>query len=333
MSAVSRAAADSEPIAVVEDLSFSYSKINALEGVSLRIDEGATGLLGPNGAGKTTLIHLLLGLLEPSRGRIRLFGRESNGAASAEENRAQIGYMAEADSTVPGMTGVEMVAYLARLSGLPARDAMSRAHEALYYVGLGEARYRPVAEYSTGMRQRIKLAQALVHGPRLVILDEPTNGLDPLGREEMLGLILDLWKNKGLSVLLSSHLLPDVETTCGSVLMLDRGRLVKTQRLDIRSSSPTAGSTAAESQVLEIRVKDRPEALESRLKERGVQVRRGRDGAVLAALSESAGTRIVFEEAQREGLQIRYLMPVRESLEDIFVGALGESGAAPIERN
>ena len=328
MSSAPPSSANAEPIAAVDDLSFSYSSVNALEGVSLRIEEGATGLLGPNGAGKTTLIHLLLGLLNPSRGRIRLFGRDGNDAASRAELRAEIGYMAESDSIVPGMTGVEMVAYLARLSGLPARDAMSRAHEALYYVGLGEARYRAVAEYSTGMRQRIKLAQALVHGPRLVILDEPTNGLDPHGREEMLGLILDLWQNKGLSVLLSSHLLPDVESTCSNVLMLDHGRLVATKKLETASTSGSGVAQGPESSSLEIRVKDRSEVLAQSLQDRGIEVRRGRDGAIFAGLPESAGTRIVFELAHRDGVQIRYLMPVRASLEEIFVKALGDAGSS-----
>jgi ABC-2 type transport system ATP-binding protein len=311
-------------IAEVTGLSFSYGSLTALSGVNLRIEPGATGLLGPNGAGKTTLIHVLLGLLRPTLGRVRLFGREQAGAARAE-TRTEVGYMPESESLIPGMTGVEMVSYLARLSGLPAADAMARAHEALYYVGLGEARYRAVADYSTGMRQRIKLAQALAHGPRLVILDEPTNGLDPHGREEILGLIVDLWKNKGLSVLLSSHVLPDVEATCRSVLVLDKGRLVATrQLLDASVPEPSAGET----RTFEVRVKDRPEVLSRRLQERGITVRSGREGVLFVGLPSGAGTAVLFEEARREGLQLRHLVPVRASLEDIFVEAVGEGASA-----
>jgi ABC-2 type transport system ATP-binding protein len=218
------------------------------------------------------------------------------------------------------MTGVEMVAYLARLSGLPPREAMARAHEALYYVGLGEARYRPAAEYSTGMRQRLKLAQALVHGPRLVILDEPTNGMDPHGREEMLGLINDLWRSKGLSVLLSSHVLPDVEATCGSVLVLDRGRLAATRELADRSAPAPAGAA----RTVEVRVKDGPDRLAARLGVRGLEVKRRRDGTLFVTLPPEAGTRPLFEAARDEGLQLRHLVPVRATLEDLFVEAVSE---------
>jgi ABC-2 type transport system ATP-binding protein len=311
-------------IVAVEGVSFAYGSLRALEQVTLSIGSGATGLLGPNGAGKTTLIHLLLGLMAPTSGHIRLFGREQATGSAGHEGRQQIGYMPENDALVPGMSGVEMVAYLARLSGLPAREAIARAHEALYYVGLGEARYRPASEFSTGMRQRLKLAQALVHGPRLVILDEPTNGLDPLGRDEMLALIRDLWQNKGLSVLLSSHLLPDVEATCRSVIVLDRGRVVTERQLE----APAA--PAAADALLEVRVKDRPQTLAERLRAGGATVRAGRAGALLVELPPGGSTRDVFEAARSEGLQIRRLMPVRASLEDIFVEAVQDAAARDV---
>src|SRR4029079_8109905 len=184
---------------------------------------GSVGLLGPNGAGKSTLLKSLLGFVTPVEGTLRVLGL---GVATRPlEIRSRIGYMPESDGHVPGMNAVTFVAYCGELAGLPKADAMQRAHEVLFYTGLGEARYRNVETYSTGMKQRIKLAQALVHDPDLLFLDEPTNGMDPKGRDEMLDLIRDLARNKGVNVIVSSHLLPDVEYTCGHVVVLDKGRV------------------------------------------------------------------------------------------------------------
>ena len=185
---------------------------------------GAAGLLGPNGAGKSTLLKALLGFIQPTRGSMRVLNLDV--AHHPLEIRARLGYMPESDAHIPGMNAVTFVSYCAQLAGLSQTDAMQRAHEVLYYVGLGEARYRNLDTYSTGMRQRIKLAQALVHDPDLLFLDEPTNGMDPKGREEMLELIRDLAHNKGVNVILSSHLLPDVEATCDRVVVLHRGAVV-----------------------------------------------------------------------------------------------------------
>ena len=206
---------------ILDHVSVSYGRQAALRDVSAVFPSGAVGLLGPNGAGKSTMLKSLLGFITPTSGRLQVLGLDV--AHRAMEIRARLGYMPESDGHVPGMNAVTFVAYCGQLAGLPVSDAMQRAHEVLFYVGLGEARYRNVETYSTGMKQRIKLAQALVHDPDLLFLDEPTNGMDPKGREEMLDLIRDLAHNKGVSLILSSHLLPDVEYTCDHVVVLDRG--------------------------------------------------------------------------------------------------------------
>src|SRR5690349_18589505 len=213
-----------------EQLSVRYGKNVALNDVTAIFPPGAVGLLGPNGAGKSTLLKSLLGFLVPEKGSMKVLGLDVK--SSALEIRERIGYMPESDSHIPGMNAVTFVAYCGQLSGLPAVDAMQRSHEVLYYVGLGEARYRNVDTYSTGMKQRIKLAQALVHDPDLLFLDEPTNGMDPKGREEMLALIADIARNKGLNVILSSHLLPDVEYACEHVIVLDKGAVATQGRIE-----------------------------------------------------------------------------------------------------
>src|SRR6187455_3744614 len=214
----------SGPVVEADHLSVRYGKNFALKDVTAVFPPGAVGLLGPNGAGKSTLLKSLLGFLVPEKGSMKVLGLDV--ASSPLEIRERIGYMPESDSHIPGMNAVTFVAYCGQLSGLPAVDAMQRAHEVLYYVGLGEARYRNVETYSTGMKQRIKLAQALVHDPDLLFLDEPTNGMDPKGRDEMLELIRDLGHNKGVNLILCSHLLPDVEYCCERVVVMDKARIV-----------------------------------------------------------------------------------------------------------
>ena len=183
-----------DPVVQIEHLSVVYGKQPALRDVTAVFPGGAVGLLGPNGSGKSTLLKALLGFVKPTEGRMSVLGLDV--AASPSEIRARLGYMPEVDAHIPGMNAVSFVAYCGQLAGLPRVDAMQRGHEVLQYVGLGEARYRNVETYSTGMKQRIKLAQALVHDPDLLFLDEPTNGMDPKGREEMLELIRDLATTK-----------------------------------------------------------------------------------------------------------------------------------------
>ena len=229
----------------LDKVSVKYGAQWALRDVTATFPGGAVGLLGPNGAGKSTMIKALLGLVPPDRGEMKVLDLDVR--TSPLEIRARIGYMPETDAHIPGMNAVSYVAYCGELSGLPRADAMQRAHEVLYYVGLGEARYRNVETYSTGMKQRIKLAQALVHDPDLLFLDEPTNGMDPKGREEMLELIRDIAVNKGLNLILSSHLLPDVEYACAHVIVMDKGA--------VATQGPIAGLKGHGGRVFELRVK------------------------------------------------------------------------------
>src|SRR5476651_1892736 len=204
-------------VVTLDHVTVTYGTNRALRDVTTSFAAGAVGLLGPNGAGKSTMIKALLGFIVPERGRMRVLGLDV--AESPLQIRARVGYMPENDAHIPGMNAVSFVAYCGELAGLPRGDAMQRAHEVLFYCGLGEARYRNVETYSTGMKQRIKLAQALVHDPDLLFLDEPTNGMDPKGRDEMLELVRDLAHNKGVNLILCSHLLPDVEFTCDHVVV------------------------------------------------------------------------------------------------------------------
>src|SRR3954467_6559380 len=208
---------EAAPVVTLDGVTVAYGSNAALRDVTTTFAAGAVGLLGPNGAGKSTMIKTLLGFLVPERGRMRVLGLDV--AASPLEIRARVGYMPENDAHIPGMNAVSFVAYCGELAGLPRVDAMQRAHEVLFYVGLGEARYRTVETYSTGMKQRLKLAQALVHDPDLLLLDEPTNGMDPKGREEMLALVYDLGHRKSINLIVSSHLLPDVEYACDEVVV------------------------------------------------------------------------------------------------------------------
>jgi ABC-2 type transport system ATP-binding protein len=195
----------------------------------VRIEAGITGLVGANGAGKSTLVKLLLGLIEPTAGSARVMGHDI--VTAREAIRGLVGYMPEHDCLPPDISAAEFVAWLARVSGLPNAAARERAAEVLRHVGLFEERYRPMGGYSTGMAQRVKLAQALVHDPRLLILDEPTNGLDPAGRDEMLGLIQRTGREFGMSVLVSSHLLGELERICDGVVVLDEGKLLRADGL------------------------------------------------------------------------------------------------------
>ncbi|HUK32424.1 MAG TPA: ABC transporter ATP-binding protein, partial [Vicinamibacterales bacterium] len=202
-------------------MSVSYGARQALSHVTATFPRGATGLLGANGAGKSTLIRAILGLITPYEGRIDVLGLSA--VDSALDIRTRIGYVPESDAYIPGLNAVASVAYCGELAGLFRADALQRAHDVLSFVGLDEARYRDVDAFSMRMKQKLKLAQALVHDPELLLVDEPTNGLDPKGRDELLALITDLGHGHGLSVIFSSHLLPDVERTCDAVVVLNAG--------------------------------------------------------------------------------------------------------------
>ncbi len=207
----------------LESISRRFGSQEALRDVTLRLEHGRIGLLGPNGAGKSTLLKVLLGLLPPSTGTGRVLGLDLH--MDGTELRRVIGYMPEADALVPGMAGASFVALAGQLYGMPRKQALRRAHEVLTYLDLEDARYRRLEEYSTGMKQRLKLAQALVHDPPALLLDEPTSGMDPAGREGMLNLLLCLGRDHGKAILLSTHLLGDIEKVCESVVILHEGRV------------------------------------------------------------------------------------------------------------
>src|SRR3981189_1281326 len=237
--------AETDSVATLEHVTVTYGRSEALRDVTTTFVSGAVGLLGPNGAGKSTMIKACAGCCGRSQGRMGVLGLGV--ATSPVDIRARIGYMPENDAHIPGVNAVSFVAYCGELAGLPRTDAMQRAHEVLFYVGLGEARYRNVETYSTGMKQRIKLAQALVHAPDLLFLDEPTNAMDQKGRDEMLELVRDLAHNKGVNLILSSHLLPDVEYTCDNVVVMDKGK--------IAASGPISALKQPRGRVYELRVK------------------------------------------------------------------------------
>ena len=302
------------PIAVLERVGVRYGKQWALSGVSASFSEGAVGLLGPNGAGKSTMLKALLGLIKPDNGRITVLDLDV--AVSPLEIRARVGYMPENDAQIPGMSAVAFVAYCGELSGLPAADAMQRAHEVLYYVGLGEARYRNVETYSTGMKQRIKLAQALVHDPDLLLLDEPTNGMDPKGRDEMLALVRDIAHNKHISLILSSHVMPDVESVCDAVVVMNRGEVVM--------QGPIASLKKPAGHIFEVRVKGNREAFVERLRSHAYECRETDADMFRVLMPPGAGADQLFSSAAAVGAQVRHLKPSVPTLEDVFAEAVGE---------
>jgi ABC-2 type transport system ATP-binding protein len=311
--------AQTDTVVHLDAVTVIYGNNRALRNVSARFAQGAVGLLGPNGAGKSTMLKALLGFVKPDQGRMSVLGLDV--ASRPLEIRSRLGYMPESDAHIPGMNAVSFVAYCGELAGLPAVDAMQRAHEVLYYVGLGEARYRNVETYSTGMKQRIKLAQALVHDPDLLFLDEPTNGMDPKGRDEMLELVRDLGHNKNVSLILSSHLLPDVEYTCDHVIVMDKGQ--------IAAQGPIEELKGPAGRVFELRIKGNLPAFIELLHEAGMECH-GTDQDVMRVFVPHAsdGTvrdqRAIFDLAARHGVQVRHLRPSIPTLEDVFAKALGE---------
>src|SRR5581483_2534718 len=214
----------SSPVIQTKALTKLFGTQRALDGIDLTVSRGAIGLLGPNGAGKSTFMKCLLQLLPISSGSAQLLGREVG--TEGRDIRKRVGYSPEQNCHIPGMVGCEYVTYCAQLSGLPFQAARQRAHEMLDFVGMGQERYRKIDTYSTGMKQRLKLAQAIVHDPEVVFLDEPTNGLDPKGQEQILGLVSDLWRKYNITVILSSHLLHDVERICEQIIIIARGRVL-----------------------------------------------------------------------------------------------------------
>jgi ABC-2 type transport system ATP-binding protein len=301
----------------IQNISVQLGKQRALNDVSMRFEGGSIGLLGPKGAGKTTLLRALLGFLQPHSGGGAVLGRDIRKDQLAL--RQKVGYMPENDCHIPGMTAVSFVAYAGQLSGMTPKDAMQRAHEILYYVGLGEARYRRIETYSLGMKQRIKLAQALVHDPEMIFLDEPTNGLDPKGRVEMLDLIREISRSKGIHVLLSSHLLPDVEWVCTHTVVIDKGRVLACGKIeDLKGGAES---------VFECRIKGERQAYVQVLTAAGCRCTDADDGMFRISAPDSQGSRLLLESARAAGVQIRHLVPLKQSLEDVFLQLIGGPNA------
>jgi ABC-2 type transport system ATP-binding protein len=298
----------------LQNVRVRYGRRIALDGVTLAFESGALGLLGPNGAGKSTLLRVVLGFVRADAGEVTVLGAPPDADATALRHR--IGFAPEDDALLPGLSGVASTALCAELSGLPRHDALQRAHDMLHYVGLGEVRYRRVETYSQGMRQRLRLAQAIVHDPELVILDEPTNGLDPRGRQEMLELIADLVR-KNVHLVLSSHLLPDVEAVCDQIAMLDSGRLVRAGRL--------ADLLGRGQRDYEVRVKGDSAAFVARLGAAGANCEPLPQDLWRVALPQPGSTPL-FVAAVAAGCQIRQIMPARTRLADVFATAVKGAG-------
>ncbi len=291
-------------------LAKDYGQVHALGPLSLEIPAGSLALVGPNGAGKTTFLRLLMGLLVPTEGTARVLDHDV--LSESLRIREKVGYMPEHDCLIPEMTGVGFVAFMGRLSGLPAAVALSRAHDVLQFVGLREERYRRISEYSLGMRQRVKLAQAIVHDPPLCLLDEPTAGLDPMGRVEMLQLLRALALQTGKTVVLSTHLLEDVEGICENLLVLDGGRAVVHGPL--RQLLSLGDSTLA------LRIKGDHARFLAGLAARGVTAELV--GEEYRLPRPEGGERVIFEVAQETRTQIRYLGRSVQSLEELFLNSV-----------
>jgi ABC-2 type transport system ATP-binding protein len=300
----------------LDRLAKHYGPIVALAEVTTRVEGNVIGLLGPNGAGKSTLLKCLLGLL-PYRGRARVLGLDA--ATQGAEIRDRVGYMPEQEAFLSGMSAVEQCTYAAELSGLPRTEAMQRAHAALYYAGLEEKRYQPIDGYSTGMKQRVKLAQALVHDPALLFLDEPTNGLDPRSRDEMLELIVELPVRRNCAIVLSTHLLPDVERVCDHAVIMHRGQLRFVGTID-----ELRGARGRDSELV-VEVKAEAGRLADALTAAGATCRVTSPLALWVNLPPHATSRMVFEAARDTGLQIRALGVQRESVEAAFLRVIGEA--------
>ncbi len=301
----------------IENLKVRLGKREILHGISCRLGasgEGkAIGLLGPNGAGKSTLILTLLGFYKPSEGQARILGLDC--MRQSKKVRSRIGYMPETDAFIADMSAVTSLRLMAELSGLPAKTALEKSHEALFHVGLGEARYRELRTYSLGMKQMAKLAQAIVHGPELLILDEPTNGLDPAARRRMLRLIKEMKEEQKMNVILCSHLLGDVEQVCDEVVIMNDGRIVRECNLEAERLS--------NKRFVELEIIGEDSGLRPALPEigaEGVSEGGGRWRIILPPGSEIDS---LWSLLAQQKLLVRKLTPRRDTLEEIFLKAVG----------
>jgi ABC-2 type transport system ATP-binding protein len=300
------------PVIDLHGLSVSFGRRPILKNLRGDLRGKAIGLLGPNGAGKTTLIHTLLGFHEPTGGTAQIFGHDI--AHDARSIKSLIGYMPERDSFIAGMSAVHFVRLMGELSGLPGEAALERAHEALFYVGLGEARYRRLETYSLGMKQLAKLAQAIVHGPKLIFLDEPTNGLDPPARLRMIKLIREIRDSGQAHIVLSSHLLLDVEECCDEILILRDGQIAVYCNLEEERKSNR--------KFLMLETRGDQEKFVQALSKLGCEYALSGGNRMKIVLQEGIEVRDLYRLAEQEQMQIRRLSYKRDSLEDIFLKAM-----------
>lgn len=300
------------PILEIESVCKRYGKVQVLHDVSLTLPSGVVGLLGPNGSGKSTLIKSMLGLVSIDRGRGKVLGLDWPSQVRAL--RDQVGYLPEDDCYIQGLQGIESIQLMARLSGLRKREALRRSHEVADYCDLGQERYRKVETYSTGMRQKLKFAQALVHDPRWVILDEPTTGLDPVQREQFLDRINTLAKDKGKSILLSTHILHDVVQTCDRVVILVGGRIRLDDSLE-RLQRPSKEG-------LHVNVVAGAQRLADKLLARGIETQVLTDGELLVSGSSDALGREIWLASVESDVVVQRLDRAKNSLEQAFLEAV-----------
>jgi ABC-2 type transport system ATP-binding protein len=304
------------PLIELARLAKRYGPITALADVDATVDGRIIGLLGPNGAGKSTLLKCLLGLI-PHDGSAKVLGLSA--ATHGSEIRDRVGYMPEQEAFLAGMSAIELCTYAGELSGLPRTEAMQRAHSALYYAGLEEKRYQAIEGYSTGMKQRVKLAQALVHDPEILFLDEPTNGLDPRSRDDMLELIAELPERRGCAIVLSTHLLPDVERVCDHAMIMHHGKLRFVGTID-----DLRGARGVDSE-LAVEVKADAAKIAEALGTAGAICKVTSPVALSVDLPTNATTELVFRTAKSTGVQVRGIAVRRESIEAAFLRVIGEA--------
>ncbi len=290
-----------------KSLTKRYGSVTALDAVNIKVEEGITGLLGPNGAGKSTALKLFLGLLKPSNGTIDVMG---SGPSERVVARARIGYMPEHDCLPSAVSATEFLTHMAQVSGLPPTEAKVRAADVLRHVSLDEERYRAIGGYSTGMKQRVKLAQALVHGPVLVLLDEPTAGLDPAGREEMLDLVKRTGREFGISILLSSHLMGEVEETCGRIIVLEGGRV---------THADAVSQFTRETDEVVIDVTGHQEAIVAAMRARDLEASIDAT-SIVVKLKDEDEYDVIRDVVAEAGAGLRRMTARRSELTDIFRG-------------
>lgn len=303
------------PVIDIERLRKTYGRHVALDDLNVRVPRAAIGLLGSNGAGKTTLIKILLGLSRPDRGSAHVLGFDA--AKQGIELRARVGYMPESDALPTGATASDFVAHMAEMSGLPSRAARQRANDVLYQVGLDEERYRLIKGFSTGMKQRVKLAQAIVHDPDLVFLDEPTNGMDPQGREEMLALISRIHEKMGIAVVISSHILEDIERVCDYVTILSSGKLILAEPMSAIGAGATEMTVRIEGDSAPFRAALDRAGLPSRVAddEEGLAL-----GDFMVPMRDDGIYDVIRDVAADQGAALRLLRPRARTLEDVYLG-------------